>query len=237
MPSSAAVPVPVQRGSLACSASSHGPEMSSPFAVVVAAGAFPTTMSSVVVAAVVAAVVVPGSDTVRAGWVSSTPAAKANPPVPRIAAARRPITIFIGALLSSKFMSRGWPRPPQQQGTARQSLGKPSLRTRQLDWRGATAHSSSGLGHRPLTAAARVRIPYGPSSIAWLRGRPHGSVGQACHYRPRALTRCSPRLIAARERPGPAGVDRPLTSRAARSPSPRVGFQGWPRQRAPLFWP
>ena len=26
----------------------------------------------------------------------------------------------------------------------------------------ATAHSSSGLGHRPLTAAARVRIPYGP---------------------------------------------------------------------------
>src|SRR5881396_1089317 len=25
------------------------------------------------------------------------------------------------------------------------------------------AHSSSGLGHRPLTAAARVRIPYGPS--------------------------------------------------------------------------
>ena len=26
-----------------------------------------------------------------------------------------------------------------------------------------TAHSSSGLGHRPLTAAARVRIPYGPS--------------------------------------------------------------------------
>ena len=25
-----------------------------------------------------------------------------------------------------------------------------------------TAHSSSGLGHRPLTAAARVRIPYGP---------------------------------------------------------------------------
>src|SRR5512132_4371274 len=25
------------------------------------------------------------------------------------------------------------------------------------------AHSSSGLGHRPLTAAARVRIPYAPS--------------------------------------------------------------------------
>ena len=37
------------------------------------------------------------------------------------------------------------------------------------------AHSSSGLGHRPLTAAARVRIPYAPFSVAgqavlaWLR--------------------------------------------------------------------
>src|SRR4051812_35672898 len=31
------------------------------------------------------------------------------------------------------------------------------------------AHSSSGLGHRPLTAAARVRIPYGPFLTAWLR--------------------------------------------------------------------
>src|SRR5262245_33195684 len=29
-----------------------------------------------------------------------------------------------------------------------------------LHWCLATAHSSSGLGHRPLTAAARVRIPY-----------------------------------------------------------------------------
>jgi hypothetical protein len=32
------------------------------------------------------------------------------------------------------------------------------------------AHSSSGLGHRPLTAAARVRIPYGPYRCA----RSHG---------------------------------------------------------------
>ena len=31
-----------------------------------------------------------------------------------------------------------------------------------------SAHSSSGLGHRPLTAAARVRIPYGPFRSAWL---------------------------------------------------------------------
>jgi hypothetical protein len=30
------------------------------------------------------------------------------------------------------------------------------------------AHSSSGLGHRPLTAAARVRIPYAPFSVTWL---------------------------------------------------------------------
>ena len=33
-----------------------------------------------------------------------------------------------------------------------------------------SAHSSSGLGHRPLTAAARVRIPYGPYEAAWLSG-------------------------------------------------------------------
>jgi hypothetical protein len=32
------------------------------------------------------------------------------------------------------------------------------------------AHSSSGLGHRPLTAAARVRIPYAPFCCASLRG-------------------------------------------------------------------
>ena len=32
------------------------------------------------------------------------------------------------------------------------------------------AHSSSGLGHRPLTAAARVRIPYAPFYCAWPRG-------------------------------------------------------------------
>src|SRR5215211_2811589 len=30
------------------------------------------------------------------------------------------------------------------------------------------AHSSSGLGHRPLTAAARVRIPYAPLDVTWL---------------------------------------------------------------------
>ena len=29
------------------------------------------------------------------------------------------------------------------------------------------AHSSSGLGHRPLTAAARVRIPYAPLITEW----------------------------------------------------------------------
>jgi hypothetical protein len=35
-----------------------------------------------------------------------------------------------------------------------------------------TAHSSSGLGHRPLTAAARVRIPYAPFYRAWPREKP-----------------------------------------------------------------
>jgi hypothetical protein len=33
----------------------------------------------------------------------------------------------------------------------------------------SSAHSSSGLGHRPLTAAARVRIPYGPFRRSQLR--------------------------------------------------------------------
>src|SRR5207237_7827772 len=33
------------------------------------------------------------------------------------------------------------------------------------------AHSSSGLGHRPLTAAARVRIPYAPLSRTLLGRR------------------------------------------------------------------
>ena len=71
-------------------------------------------------------------------------------------------------------MRQGCAAPPQEQGTARQGLGKALLRSRQLDWRRATAHSSSGLGHRPLTAAARVRIPYGPSSSLPTRkpGRP-----------------------------------------------------------------
>jgi hypothetical protein len=36
------------------------------------------------------------------------------------------------------------------------------------------AHSSSGLGHRPLTAAARVRIPYAPSQHAQLELRSLG---------------------------------------------------------------
>jgi hypothetical protein len=34
----------------------------------------------------------------------------------------------------------------------------------------SSAHSSSGLGHRPLTAAARVRIPYGPFYGSQSRG-------------------------------------------------------------------
>jgi hypothetical protein len=53
------------------------------------------------------------------------------------------------------------------------------------------AHSSSGLGHRPLTAAARVRIPYAPLCVTWLAG--FGSTmcmatgrGRA-HVRPTAL--------------------------------------------------
>ena len=66
-------------------------------------------------------------------------------------------------------MHGGCPQASQQLGKSRQSLGKASFLV-QLHCRSATAHSSSGLGHRPLTAAARVRIPYGPSSPAWTRG-------------------------------------------------------------------
>ena len=47
-------------------------------------------------------------------------------------------------------------RPPERPGAHRRAHGAP------LHLAVATAHSSSGLGHRPLTAAARVRIPYGP---------------------------------------------------------------------------
>ena len=50
-------------------------------------------------------------------------------------------------------------------GQAKESLGK-AYGPVQLHCRSATAHSSSGLGHRPLTAAARVRIPYGPAFAA-----------------------------------------------------------------------
>jgi hypothetical protein len=41
-----------------------------------------------------------------------------------------------------------------------------------------TAHSSSGLGHRPLTAAARVRIPYAPLVLAALTRGPRTGLGQ-----------------------------------------------------------
>src|SRR6185312_17358854 len=64
--------------------------------------------------------------------------------------------------------------------------GQPSLVTRYTSAR--RAHSSSGLGHRPLTAAARVRIPYAPpscSSLAVLPGiqvdvvdSPRGRIGR-----------------------------------------------------------
>ena len=49
---------------------------------------------------------------------------------------------------------------PARHGPAARTRSARSLR---LHCRGHdAAHSSSGLGHRPLTAAARVRIPYGP---------------------------------------------------------------------------
>src|SRR5918993_167611 len=65
--------VPVQRGSLRCSASSHGPETSSVVE--------PVAVVPVVAPVVVAPVdVAPGSDTVRAGSLSR-PVAAAQPPL------------------------------------------------------------------------------------------------------------------------------------------------------------
>ena len=60
--------MPVQRGSFRCSASSHGPEMSLRSSVVVAAVVTPVVVVSSVLVA-------PGSETVRAGSVSSPVAA------------------------------------------------------------------------------------------------------------------------------------------------------------------
>ena len=62
-------------------------------------------------------------------------------------------------------VERGDRGPPRLRAARHLSARRPSL-TRigaRLQWpRHAEAHSSSGLGHRPLTAAARVRIPYAP---------------------------------------------------------------------------
>jgi hypothetical protein len=51
-----------------------------------------------------------------------------------------------------------------------------------------TAHSSSGLGHRPLTAAARVRIPYGPFIF---RLKPRASPRKIADRLRRDLSACS----------------------------------------------
>ena len=64
-----------------------------------------------------------------------------------------------GESIRRDFESRARHREPE---SGRSSAG-PSSRARiRYPSTSATAHSSSGLGHRPLTAAARVRIPYGP---------------------------------------------------------------------------
>jgi NAD(P)-dependent dehydrogenase (short-subunit alcohol dehydrogenase family) len=56
------------------------------------------------------------------------------------------------------------------------------------------AHSSSGLGHRPLTAAARVRIPYGPFLVTPdTRGSSktsHGTASMAADLSLRLKRRC-----------------------------------------------
>ena len=80
------------------------------------------------------------------------------------------------------------------------------------------AHSSSGLGHRPLTAAARVRIPYAPfrcllsqAVLAWLRG---SFVTPVPEMPMRCLPRCLPRK-------SPLRQQRRRGSKAAALPMPR----------------
>jgi hypothetical protein len=60
------------------------------------------------------------------------------------------------------------------------------------------AHSSSGLGHRPLTAAARVRIPYAPLRCAWPARSLLRSQSLAAYVPPlhaACLPRCLPRNL------------------------------------------
>src|SRR5687768_1387178 len=62
----------------------------------------------------------------------------------------------------------------------RPASGREWLESASLHCPSTTAHSSSGLGHRPLTAAARVRIPYGPFQRALAPRKRLGYAGQTC---------------------------------------------------------
>ena len=54
---------------------------------------------------------------------------------------------------------------------------------------------SAGSSERAPVAPARrgVRIPYGPSFLAWLHGKPHGCVGHVCHAGLGCPSRATPR--------------------------------------------
>src|SRR5438034_3951399 len=92
---------------------------------------------------------------------------------------------------------------------------------RSLDF-ARTAHSSSGLGHRPLTAAARVRIPYAPYWISLRNSRPEvGSTVRDC-------ATSALRYALVWQTPGPA---RELRSPLSSSPCAHrasVGCELWP---------
>ena len=105
------------------------------------------------------------------------------------------------------------------------------------------AHSSSGLGHRPLTAAARVRIPYGPSYVSlthgfgfppWVR---HVTAG--CALAGLAAASRSPRIrvnvgkrsvgISAGKRGAGASLSTRGRSASVSAPGTGVGYRWWRR--------
>src|ERR1700688_5152534 len=77
------------------------------------------------------------------------------------------------------------------------------------------AHSSSGLGHRPLTAAARVRIPYAPF---------HSSSRSTNVTEGRQVPRGPVRLAAPDTRPGEITLVEPCRAAAVPAEGVRLGL-------------
>jgi hypothetical protein len=96
----------------------------------------------------------------------------AGPPSAHAASATRPLAFSCGSAQST-LRTKASDRPSDSERRQRSAARPLSPFARRpagdigYPVRG-TAHSSSGLGRRPLTAVARVRIPYAPFAPAWL---------------------------------------------------------------------